>query len=590
MKNTLFQSKALICQVSNYESVRLCHLESGPAGYKSVSMFPEVKGEPTKEELKDKDKSLENPETPDGRNAIRAQSILYLRKYQLDAEAREALDMLDYLIQKSVRAEVRTPEPNTNPPEVADKIVAATELKAQLEGIRTIYVKSANNKKTLKQEPLTIPEDPEFPEGRNKIRSDAQEVLLKTKETAENKDNLEQIRFLLKLSYYAETGEIYRTLDKADKAYDSTVGEKTAKDAAYDKVFSEAFGKGTLPTLSNEREYKKENKGWVDIEINKALSENIAPYKEAPATAKPNAPAPKDAPAATPPATPAEDSLEKGVERDNFRSKVQRWLNKYKYETETAELRDLLRESMKAENNVPDDYHEGLILPYDRSNDRIPVTQKLKVKFDAAVAAHTADGKETAPTAPTLENPNDINDAEGRNLIRQKAIDWLAKNPNHTEAANVRLLLHNSQRAEHRMQAVTYDANNNEILLTNTGRDGNGNVSTLPVFTSHENTTALQTKLVELSAGGPATAEQPAPAKPAKVEATPPPKKEVTTPPPEPVKPAVPEVLPAPTATAVVPATPEPPAPALTAAATAPATPETPPHSSSKFTRQLGKP
>ncbi len=496
MKNKIFKNPVLKCDAMQI-ATRMCVLEGEPAGYKSVSMFPEVKGEPTKEELKEKDKSLENPETPNGRNAIRAQSIMYLRKYQSDKEHRNILDVLDDLIQKSVRAEVGTPEPNTTPPEVADKVAAAKELKTHLDTvIRAAYVESDADKKTLKLEPLTIPEDPSFPEGRNKIRDAAQKALNESKVNDSNKANLAQLRSLLKLSYYAETGELWRISDKADAmkklAKDQGKTDDEQNEAAAN-VWIETYGKDTVYPQHNGRpDYPKTEKDSINQTISTALLaklDEIAPNRnDKPATpaAQPAAtPAKPEAAAATTPATPAEDRLETGIDRDNFRSKVQRWLNKYKYEAETAELRDLLAQSMRAENKIPEK---------DQKEPQEPkvVTATRKEKFDAAALAQKDEkGKETAPTALTLNNPNAANDAEGRNFIRQKAIDWLSKNQNHTEAANVRLMLHNSQRSDNNGQLVALNEKGQEVPSL----DGEGK----PVMANIENiTVGLREKLVEL--------------------------------------------------------------------------------------------
>ncbi len=129
-----------------------------PSDYRSLQQFKDLKGPANKEAYKENGKETEDPNTPEGRNIIRGQSIFFLKRYEHDQSNRRLLRQVDELIQQSLKDELHLPD-------AEDPVSTVTKLKAALEEMRKIYVKDG----AFTESPKHETEDYETPKGRENL-------------------------------------------------------------------------------------------------------------------------------------------------------------------------------------------------------------------------------------------------------------------------------------------------------------------------------------------------------------------------------------------------------------------------------------
>lgn len=182
MKTKLFASKQLL-SCFNVESIK----PKFAYAWSEVNAFSgpneHLEGWPNKnaDDYKDKDgKQTENPETAQGRNIVRGQAVMYLKKFAYesgeDNETNPSSKHLNDLIAASRRAELGMKEPDGKT--VLDKKDAANNLKTALDNFRSkvTQVNAASGKLDWKA-PSKLDENfsdiASLPEGRNWLRSEA---------------------------------------------------------------------------------------------------------------------------------------------------------------------------------------------------------------------------------------------------------------------------------------------------------------------------------------------------------------------------------------------------------------------------------
>ncbi len=229
MKTRLFLTgKILSCKAKNTIELTQRLVFEGPTAENFQSLRdvePNLQSEEPNAKDFDKDLAREKAETAEGRNIIRGQAILMLKRYQYEPDTgtaetegkRQQLRSLDSLIVESRRTEAGLKDDGKEYTE-AEKTTAATELKTQLDKVRGLYTDAKTNK--LVPPPLKVVDieatDTEL--ARNQLRAVAQKFLKETKETDKNKDNLANLKKALALSIYAETGELYNQTAEQVKA------------------------------------------------------------------------------------------------------------------------------------------------------------------------------------------------------------------------------------------------------------------------------------------------------------------------------------------------------------------------------------
>lgn len=165
----------------------------------------------------------EDINTPEGRNIIRGQAVMFLKHYPYESgdpskAATETdnpgSDDLNSLVSKSRKAELGIKVPDGNGNLVAlDKVQTATDLKRVLDLFREKVVDKTDPANPKFKAPNKIEDFNNvgaLPEGRNWVRTASQDWLNKNPETAANKDKRDTLKNALKVCLYTETGEFYR--------------------------------------------------------------------------------------------------------------------------------------------------------------------------------------------------------------------------------------------------------------------------------------------------------------------------------------------------------------------------------------------
>lgn len=203
---------------------------------RATSAEPTLKGEPNAIEKKYKDKegnevSTEDPKTAQGRNVIRGQAIMMLRRFPYEGDSKALHDALA----ASRRAEMGIKEEGeTNEP---SPLIKANVLKKLLDDFRTAHTTvdektkavsfNAPSHLTLELEYLTA-----IPDGRNFLRAEAMKRLKLVPQTDENKEKRDALRDKLAKSTKIETGQWYNEIDPETKKKREAPASKAAKEEA----------------------------------------------------------------------------------------------------------------------------------------------------------------------------------------------------------------------------------------------------------------------------------------------------------------------------------------------------------------------
>lgn len=197
---------------------------------KKIINYESTKGvQPLKETL-DTKKFTPNPKeigsedikSPKGRSTLLWRAQMMLHRYQYDHTYRSLLTSLDDSIQQLKRAELHVPEPKNDaskPDAILDPVKVAQELQDIIKSVRDIYI---DEKGKLVPPPMRIPLDPEIPAGRNQLRHAVDNYIKKNSLTAAQKEDKEyfenrnKLQKILSLSFYAETGQLYK-MTKAER-------------------------------------------------------------------------------------------------------------------------------------------------------------------------------------------------------------------------------------------------------------------------------------------------------------------------------------------------------------------------------------
>ncbi len=183
---------------------------------------PHLYGAPNKVEMKFKDKEgnevgTENSETAEGRNIIRGQAILMLRKFPYedfdmtdDNKIRISSSSLHFLIRTSRQAEMGLLLDDDK--NLIDPVEQTTKLKIQLDAFRSmVTTKNEETGRITFNKPshinLGLSFLTEIPDGRNYLRSEALKFLKATLVNEENKDDIKALREALAKSTKIETGQ-----------------------------------------------------------------------------------------------------------------------------------------------------------------------------------------------------------------------------------------------------------------------------------------------------------------------------------------------------------------------------------------------
>lgn len=194
---------------------------------------PYLQGEPNAVEKKyTKDKaevSTEDPETAQGRNVIRGQAIMMLRKYPYETDSKVLHDAIAY----SRRREMGI-EKEGDPAATATE--AARALKETLNQFRQNHTTPDKEGKVSFNAPshinLELPYLTEIPDGRNFLRAEAMKRLKTVAETEDNKETRLALRAALEKSTKMETGQWYNEIDPDTKIKREAPAEKSAREEA----------------------------------------------------------------------------------------------------------------------------------------------------------------------------------------------------------------------------------------------------------------------------------------------------------------------------------------------------------------------
>lgn len=188
---------------------------------RATSAEPTLKGEPNAIEKKYKDKegnevSTEDPKTAQGRNVIRGQAIMMLRRFPYESDSKDLHDA----IAASRRAEMGLKEEGQENP--MPPTIKGSALKDKLDEFRKAHTTvdektkavsfNAPSHLTLELEYLTA-----IPDGRNFLRAEAMKRLKLVPPTEENKGIRDALRNSLAMSTKIETGQWYNEIDPETK-------------------------------------------------------------------------------------------------------------------------------------------------------------------------------------------------------------------------------------------------------------------------------------------------------------------------------------------------------------------------------------
>jgi len=203
---------------------------------RATAAEPTLKGEPNAVEKKYKDKegnevSTEDPATPQGRNVIRGQAIMMLRRFPYESDSKDLHDA----IAASRRAEMGLKEEGQENP--MPPTIKGSALKDKLDEFRKAHTTvdektkavsfNAPSHLTLELEYLTA-----IPDGRNFLRAEAMKRLKKVAATEENKATRDALRSALEKSTKVETGQWFNEIDPDTKKKREAPADKAAKEEA----------------------------------------------------------------------------------------------------------------------------------------------------------------------------------------------------------------------------------------------------------------------------------------------------------------------------------------------------------------------